>query len=158
MLPAHQDRQLVSQDASVPQMENVNEPNYQAENSNLENEVSGIPATVSANHEIGSNRERRYPLRERKTEHFSFSCLSSNEPENVSEALNSSESKYWLDAMKDEYHSLLENETWTLVDRPVDSNVVKSKWVFKRKQNEGGSIRYKARLVAKGYSQIHGVL
>jgi len=59
--------------------------------------------------------------------------------------------------MKDEHCSLLENKTWILVDRPADVNIVQCKWVFKRKENEGGNVRYKARLVAKGFSQVPGV-
>ena len=43
---------------------------------------------------------------------------------------------------------------WTLVSRPVDQNVVGTRWVFKNKLNADGKIvRNKARIVAKGYNQ-----
>ena len=51
-----------------------------------------------------------------------------------------------------EYAAFLQRETWTLVPRPVDANVVSCKWVYSLKYNPDGSIaRYKARLVARGY-------
>ena len=41
---------------------------------------------------------------------------------------------------------------------PEGTNIVESRWVFKIKCNEDGSIeRFKARLVAQGYSQVRGV-
>ena len=54
---------------------------------------------------------------------------------------------------------LRKNETWELVTKPKDQNVVGSKWVFERKQETLGNEapRYKARLVAKGFSQKEGV-
>ena len=39
------------------------------------------------------------------------------------------------------------NNTWTLVHRPKDKNIIGTKWVF----------RNKARLVCKGYSQEEGI-
>ena len=47
---------------------------------------------------------------------------------------------------------------WTLVFRPVDQNIVGTRWVFKNKLNADGKIvRNKSRLVAKGYIQEFGV-
>jgi Reverse transcriptase (RNA-dependent DNA polymerase) len=63
--------------------------------------------------------------------------------------------------MSTEYQSLMKHETWKLVPRPQNRNIVSCKWVFKAKEIENISgevdIKYKARSVAKGYSQIHGV-
>jgi hypothetical protein len=60
----------------------------------------------------------------------------------------------WEQAIKEEFDSLEENKTWTLVDRPMNTNIVDCKWVFTLKNDEQGNIsRYKARLVAKGFSQ-----
>ena len=47
---------------------------------------------------------------------------------------------------------------WTLISRPVDQNVVGTRWVFKNKLNANGKIvRNKAKLVAKGYIQEFGI-
>ncbi|KAI3522941.1 hypothetical protein L1887_00993 [Cichorium endivia] len=64
----------------------------------------------------------------------------------------------WLVAMHDEMEALRQNNTWTLVPRPLDSNVVGSKWVYRVKYNSDGSVeRFKARLVAQGFTQIPGL-
>ena len=71
-----------------------------------------------------------------------------SEPTNVDEALKRPE---WVTSMKDELEALDRNETWELVHRPLDMNVVGSRWVFKTKLKPNGSIdRFKARLVLRG--------
>ena len=60
--------------------------------------------------------------------------------------------------MKEEYQSLLQNETWELVERPKDRKVIDSKWVFKIKRElDRAIVCYKARFVAKGYTQMPGI-
>ena len=64
----------------------------------------------------------------------------------------------WLEAMKEEYNALLQNNTWSLVPRLDSQKVVGNKWVYRVKYNSDGSLaKYKARLVAKGFQQIEGV-
>ena len=54
--------------------------------------------------------------------------------------------------------SLHDNDVWDLVELPKGQKIVGSKWVFKLKRNEDGSVqRCKARLVAQGYSQEKGL-
>nr|GEW48749.1 hypothetical protein [Tanacetum cinerariifolium] len=65
---------------------------------------------------------------------------------------------YWKEAMLDEYNALISNETWVLVPRPANVNVVRSMWLFKHKFKVSGSLnRYKACLVANGHSQQQGI-
>jgi hypothetical protein len=60
--------------------------------------------------------------------------------------------------MRDEYHSLVANETWDLVPRPTQANIIGGKWVYKTKLDaQGRPLRYKARYVAKGFKQIQGL-
>lgn len=64
----------------------------------------------------------------------------------------------WQEAMQTEYSALIRNNTWSLVPRPHDTNLVGCKWVYRIKQHADGTIqRYKARLVAKGFQQEEGV-
>ena len=52
----------------------------------------------------------------------------------------------------------MKNNTWELVPPPNGKNIVGSRWVFKVKHCENGSVdRFKARLLAQGYSQSEGV-
>ena len=81
-----------------------------------------------------------------------------SEPTNYSEAMRSPESKQWKEAMEQEYQSIMVNKTWTLTTIPPGRNAIKSKWVFKAKLKEDGTIeRFKARLVAQGFSQRYGI-
>ena len=60
--------------------------------------------------------------------------------------------------MKEEFDQIVKNETWELVPRSIDKNVIGTKWVFKKTINEQGKVvRNKSRLVCKGYSQLEGI-
>lgn len=59
----------------------------------------------------------------------------------------------WKDAMENEMHALLKNETWDLIELPEGKKALNNKWVFRIKSNN----LFKARLVAKGYNQTFGV-
>ncbi|GJZ08667.1 ribonuclease H-like domain-containing protein [Tanacetum coccineum] len=64
----------------------------------------------------------------------------------------------WYRAMLDEYTALIKNNTWILVPRPPDANIVRSMWLFWHKYNADGTLsRYKARLVANGSTQLAGI-
>ncbi|CAH2091010.1 unnamed protein product [Euphydryas editha] len=81
-----------------------------------------------------------------------------DEPQSYNDAMVSTNKAEWECAMKEEYNSLIKNGAWTLVDRPFNRNVIKSKWVFKVKQDASGNFdKFKARLVARGFSQKPGV-
>jgi hypothetical protein len=77
------------------------------------------------------------------------------EPKNINEA---SKDVNWLKSMYEELDQIEKNDTWELIPRPTDKNVIGSKWVYKNKINEKGNIvRNKARLVCKGYAQTKGL-
>jgi hypothetical protein len=66
--------------------------------------------------------------------------------------------KEWVDAMTEEYQSIMKNEVWEIVPRPKNKYVVSSKWLFKIKHAADGSIeKYKARFVTCVFSQKEGI-
>ena len=63
-----------------------------------------------------------------------------------------------VDAMVEEYDSIVRNNSLEIVPRLVDKLVVGSRWIYKVKQVVDGSVKkYKARFVARGFSQIEGI-
>jgi hypothetical protein len=64
----------------------------------------------------------------------------------------------WREAMVEEYDSIVRNDVWDVVPRPVGKSVVTSRWLYKTKIAADGSVeKHKARFVARGFSQIEGV-
>lgn len=93
-------------------------------------------------------------------DYVTYLTLSNNvtDPESVEEALNSPDKMKWVEAMEEEYASLVKNGTWTPINLPQDKKALDTKWVFKIKRDAAGKIhRYKARLVVRGCGQIEGI-
>ena len=64
----------------------------------------------------------------------------------------------WVDAMVEEYDSIVRNSAWEIVPRPEGKSLVGSRWIYKVKQAADESVeKYKARFVAPGFSQIEGI-
>src|SRR3954470_3697192 len=61
--------------------------------------------------------------------------------------------------MHEELNNFTRNKVWSLVARPKENhNVIRTKWVFKNKQDEHGQVtRNKERLVAQGFTKIEGL-
>eukprot|EP00253_Pinus_taeda_P028945 PITA_28945 len=73
------------------------------------------------------------------------------EPSSFQEA---AQHQVWVDAMVEEYSSIMTNDVWDVVPRPKDRSVVGSKWIYKIKYATNGSVeKYKPRFMAKGYAQ-----
>jgi hypothetical protein len=86
--------------------------------------------------------------------HDLYACSVIDEcPLTYKQAMSGGDKPKWSGAINEEITSLLGNDTWTEVTRTPDMHVIKSKWVFKIKEDG----RYKARLVACGYGQEEGV-
>ena len=59
--------------------------------------------------------------------------------------------------MKEEYNSLLSNDTWDLVPLPKRKKLLICKCVYKTKYGPDGKVdKHKARSVAKKFSQVEG--
>jgi hypothetical protein len=60
--------------------------------------------------------------------------------------------------MNEALNQIEKNDTWELVPRSKNKNMIGTKWVFRNKLNEDGEVtRNKAILVCKGYSQVEGI-
>ncbi|KAK9008932.1 hypothetical protein V6N11_080408 [Hibiscus sabdariffa] len=133
----------------------------------IEPELEGISQAVEENPtDLETQPLRRY-LRERHeperyeflvTTHGDVILVDQDEPKTYQEAVASSDSEKWLEAMRSEMDSMSENQVWTLVEPPEGIKPIGGKWVFKKKTDMDGNVQtYKGRLVAKGFRQIHGV-
>lgn len=81
--------------------------------------------------------------------------VSTIEPRDHTKALSD---EFRVQAMQEELEQFIRNYVWELVEKPVDGNIVGTKWIYKKKIDETGTVvRNKARLVAHGYSPIEGV-
>ena len=76
--------------------------------------------------------------------------MSTIEPKTFAEA---STNEHKIKAMEEKLDQIEKNETWELVPRPNNKNVIGMKWVFRNKMNEDGQvIRNKAQLICKVYA------
>jgi hypothetical protein len=106
---------------------------------------------IIGNKDAGVDSRRRI----NSPEQTYLALLSTIEPNCFEEA---SKDEFWNKAMDEELDQIEKNDTWELVPRPMNKNVISTKWVFMNKSNEDGQVtRNKARLICKGYAQIEGI-
>ena len=88
--------------------------------------------------------------------HMALMCdLVEKEPTCFEEVV---QKKEWMDAMTEEYQSIIKNDVWEVVPRPKNKDVVSSKWIYKIKHAADRSIeKHKTRFVARGFSQKEGI-
>jgi hypothetical protein len=68
------------------------------------------------------------------------------EPQTFAQAVDH---QVWREAMVEEYESIVRNDVWDVVPRPVGKSVVTSKWLYKTNIAVDGNIeKHKARFVA----------
>jgi Reverse transcriptase (RNA-dependent DNA polymerase). len=80
------------------------------------------------------------------------------EPRTLKEAQRLPHWEEWRRAMTLEYDSLMTNQTWTLVPRPLHRKSLSGKWVYKLKTGPSGEIlKHKARWVVRGFEQQEGI-
>ena len=104
---------------------------------------------------------RKYTRLSRPPERYSslhYALLTdSGEPEGYEESMHIETRKKWEEGMKEEIDSLVNNQTWDLVQLLVGKITLQNKWVYKLNEEDGGKKRYKARLVVKGFAQKKGI-
>jgi hypothetical protein len=115
---------------------------------------------VQKNHpldQIIRNKDARVETRRRifspKQTHLALSSMI--EPAYFEE---SEKDKFFNKDMDEEFDQIEKNDTWELVPKRKDKNVIETKWVYMNKLNEYGQVtRNKARFVCKGYAQVEGI-
>jgi len=77
-----------------------------------------------------------------------------SDPLTYKEAMSSSDSSFWKEALDDEMNSIIGNHTWELVDLPSGAKPLPGRWLFKKKLKVDGTIeKYKCRYVIGGHKQ-----
>ena len=144
------------EDTKIPVQGGVGENNAAIPVVQNQFEVEGDPNENEVPLPRGS-RNRRPP--ERYGLPYTFNTKEDvQEPKSYNEAVNSPQAENWRKAMQTEYNSLMDNNTWTLVNEPEDQQVLPGKWVYKVKYGADGQVdKLKARYVAKGYAQVEGL-
>ena len=72
-------------------------------------------------------------------EHKDGVGLTEDDPINFCQAMHSSNSQNWIDAMKDEMKSMNDNEFWNLVELPEGVKPIGCKLIFKTKKDSKGN-------------------
>lgn len=75
-------------------------------------------------------------------------------PLSMTEALAGPDASHWKEAGQYELDMLKQHDVWNEVPRPIDTHVIKGKWVFNIKQDANASLVFRARWVARGDSQL----
>ena len=84
-----------------------------------------------------------------------IALLSTIEPNSFEEARKD---EFLYKEMDEELDKIEKNDTWELIPRPKNKNVIITKWIFRNKLNEYGHVtRNKVGLVCKGYAQVEGI-
>nr|GEW51901.1 uncharacterized mitochondrial protein AtMg00810-like [Tanacetum cinerariifolium] len=159
-------RQTLTLEPTVTSSENINQAETYAENDQVvDHEFINIFSTpVQDQRETSSQQVIGNPSQSvrtrRQLESNAEMCMfaltvSRTEPKNIKEAMAYSA---WIESMQEELHQFDRLDVCELVDRPLCTNVINLKWLWKNKHDEVNTIiRNKSRLVAKGYAQKEGV-
>nr|GFA05477.1 hypothetical protein [Tanacetum cinerariifolium] len=140
---------------TVSSFENINQAETYVENDQVaDDEFINIFSTPvkdqgdTSSHHVDSTRCQL----ESDAEMCMFALtVSRTKPKNIKEAMADSA---WIKSMQEELHLFDRLDVWELVDRPLCTNVINLKWLWKNKRDEENTvIRNKSCLVAKGYAQ-----
>ena len=123
-----------------------------------ESDNQSLEGTAAEVRRSGRIRERPKPYWVSEGQKNLLGAAINNEPSTYTEAMKLPDAVKWKQAADSEINSMEVNNVWDLVKRPDKVKTIGSRWVFKRKTDDDGTVnKYKARLVAKGYAQKYGV-
>nr|GEW42233.1 integrase, catalytic region, zinc finger, CCHC-type, peptidase aspartic, catalytic [Tanacetum cinerariifolium] len=163
-------RQTPTLAPTVISFENINQAETYAEIDQVaDDEFINIFSTpvqdqgeTSSRHVDSSNTHtfyQRYPSEHRWTEDHPLEQVIGNPSQSVRTRRQlKSDAEMCMFALTEELYQFDQLDVWELVDRPLCTNVINLKWLWKNKRDEENTvIRNKSRLVAKGYAQKEGV-
>jgi hypothetical protein len=82
-------------------------------------------------------------------------------PSDYNEAMHSTEKEQWAKSMGSEILNFVKRKSWKPVKREEAKSsgrtIMKTKWVFKKKDKQDGTVRLKSCCVSKGFQQRPGV-
>nr|GEU86087.1 hypothetical protein [Tanacetum cinerariifolium] len=148
--------QVPSQAPTITTTENINQAESNLENAQVEDDefINIFCTPVQDRGETSSLRIRRQLELDGEMRMFVLT-VSQTEPKNIKEAMANS---VWIESMQEELYQFDRLDVWEIVDRPLCTNVINMKWLWKNKRDEENTvIRNKSHLVAKGYAQKEGV-
>nr|GFA95260.1 hypothetical protein [Tanacetum cinerariifolium] len=162
--------QIPSIAPTVISSENINHAETHDENDQVANdEFINILSTpvqdqgeTSSRHVDSSNMHtfyQRYPSEHRWTKDHPLEQVIGNPSQSVRTRRQlESDAEMCMFTLTEELHQFDRLDVWELVDKPLCTNVINLKWLWKNKRDEENIvIRNKSRLVAKGYAQKEGV-
>ncbi|CAL9010577.1 unnamed protein product [Prunus brigantina] len=107
------------------------------------------------------SQERRRSKRARVEKNFGddfYIFLVEGDPTTYKEVVMFVDATFWKEAINDEFQSIIQNNTWMLMDLPAGNKAIGCTWVFRKKLKPDESIdKYKVRLVPKGFTQKKGI-
>ena len=129
--------------------------------------IQPVAATTAAPGEMGapdvttSRPQRSHRLPSRLVQGAAASAARDSviiaDPPTYKAAMRSPDAARWRAAAVNEYDSLVNHNTFKLVQRPPGAKVLGCRWVFKTKRHTDGPIvRYKGRVVVQGFRQTAG--
>nr|GEV43025.1 uncharacterized mitochondrial protein AtMg00810-like [Tanacetum cinerariifolium] len=155
---------------TVISSENINQAEPHAENDEVaDDEFINIFSTpvqdqreTSSCHVDSLNMHtfyHRYPSEQRWTKDHPLEQVIGNPSQSVRTRRQlESDGEMFMSALTEELHQFNRLDVWELVDRPLCTNVINLKWLWKNKRDEENTvIQKKSRLMAKGYAQKEGV-
>jgi hypothetical protein len=125
------------------------------ENQNVQKHEQHVPQTPASVVRI-STRLSRPPERYSPSLYYLL-LTNSGEPESYEEVMQVDTKRKWEQGMKEEMDSLVNNQTWDLVQFPAGKRSLQNKRVYRLKEEHGGKKWYKAKLVVKGFTQKKGI-
>ena len=119
-------------------------------------EADKLSSDARENVEQPSSQCRQRRSHERYTGYMALvgECVHT-EPSSFEEAV---QQLVWVDAIVEEYGSIVWNSVWNVVPTLENKSVVSSRWLYKVKQVADGSVEnHNTRFVSRGFLQIQGI-